>query len=190
MRSWWRHEQLSIVAAVATALHHSAGPVSYKAHVDRRQPRRRRRWRTRPTACHGTRRLPTGGCGQVSFWNLGSRGVTAPCGTLRGLLHRLRWPVLAAEEEERRREDEEQDWHLQLARATQLAQLLLAEKSVPSVAPSSSRPKRRKWKKRRNKKLLRSSSVRGARTRCPHVEICYFFAPSFWQFPVQGPGVA
>ena len=27
LRSWWRHEQVSIVAALATALHHSARKV-------------------------------------------------------------------------------------------------------------------------------------------------------------------
>ena len=31
MRSWWHHEQVSIAAAVAAALHHSARPVTYKA---------------------------------------------------------------------------------------------------------------------------------------------------------------
>ena len=31
MRSCWHHEQVSIAAAVAAALHHSARPVTYKA---------------------------------------------------------------------------------------------------------------------------------------------------------------
>ena len=69
--------------------------------------------------------------------------------TLRFLLKKLALMRRKVDEMEQAKEDDE-EWHVQLARGG------------PSIAPSSSHPVRRKRKKRR-KKLPRSSSLRGSR---------------------------
>ena len=57
----------------------------------------------------------------------------------------------------------EEEWHVQLARAAQAAERLLAERGGPSAASSSSSPTRRK-KERKKKKLPKTSSSCASRT--------------------------
>ena len=64
-------------------------------------------------------------------------------------------------EKAKKEEEEYEEWQVRLARATQLAQQLLDERSGPRGASSSSRPVRRK-KKRQKKKAPRTSSSRSS----------------------------
>ena len=192
LRSWLRHERMTVAMTLAEMTHHTA-------QGDRSWPGSGRRWCTTRTTHHGDRRHHLRGCGRAVSLSPGRRGATAACGAPQGkLLSRVchRWRTLQlkpsmvapsvtsfkANLARKKFEEEEKKYQERAAETRRRAQALLDH--------ASSLPKRKRKKKR--KKRLPKSSARhplpsGIRTRkSGH----FSTSPSFWQSRVLCPGVA
>ena len=172
LRSWLRHERLTVAAELSAALHHSRDGEQV-SHVGLRAQKTDSSWGGRRPGVLEDPGSPQLGVERAACPRFtGLPPLPDLCSgevhdaTLVKFLLRQTSLQRKKEEEERRRKELEQamkeekeyeEWQLQMAKAAQAAQQLLAERSGPSDASSSSRPTRRK-KKRKKKKLPKTSS--------------------------------